>query len=186
MQRDRHEKYRGDRGQPSIAAPSLAEPGGGTWARIRYSAGGAISWSVSGTSSLSSTATIDYATQPANAKKVFHSTFQYKKFSASCISGLVWVFIGHFVRPTAFQGGVSSYTAAAAPTATNCSGVTSSTWPVSLTKQTAEAWTLSRSRRRPGGAGNHFVRPRSACGCQSSADDELTQQDYPEQAEHDW
>jgi hypothetical protein len=32
MPRDRHEKYRGERGQPSIAAPSR---GDGTWARIR-------------------------------------------------------------------------------------------------------------------------------------------------------
>jgi hypothetical protein len=32
VQRDRHEKCRGDQRQPSIAPPSLA---GGTWARIR-------------------------------------------------------------------------------------------------------------------------------------------------------
>jgi hypothetical protein len=112
-------------------------------------AGGAISYSVSGSSSLSSTATIEYATQPANAKKVFQSTFQYKKFSASCISGLVWVFIGYFVRPTAFQGGASSYNAAAAPTATNCSGVTGP-FPVGLTKQTAAAITFSNGLKISG------------------------------------
>ena len=104
-------------------------------------AGGAISYSFNGTATTSSTSTIDYPTLAANGMRVFQTTFQYKKFSSSCIAGLIWVYVGDFVRPTAFQGGVSTYNAAGAPTATNCSNI--SVVPTTITKETAGAVTFT-------------------------------------------
>ncbi len=96
----------------------------------------------SGTASSSSTSTIDWPTQPANSKTVYQTTFQYKKFGIyywSDFDGCY--FVGYEVRPTAFQGAVRSYAAASAPTANNCSRVSSV--PATLTKQTANAITFS-------------------------------------------
>lgn len=102
------------------------------------------SFSAGGTATASSTSGINFPTQAVNKKTVFQTTFQYKKFEvwismppAPCMAWRMEV------RPTAFQGGASSYTAASAPTATNCSTV--STVPTTLWKETATAVTFSNS-----------------------------------------
>lgn len=105
---------------------------------VGYSVSGSSgSWSQNGTASASSTATIDYATQSANKKTVFRTTFQYKKYDLYYHNGAYCTHFAFEVRPSAFQGGVSQYTAASAPTASYCSNVNSV--PVTLTKNTANA-----------------------------------------------
>jgi hypothetical protein len=99
------------------------------------------SFEQSGTASASSTATINYATQAANKRTVFRTTFQYKKFEVWALAGQACFKLGYQVRPTAFQGGIASYTAASTPAASHCSNVLAV--PVTLTKQTANAITFT-------------------------------------------
>ena len=95
------------------------------------------SYEQSGTASTSSTSEINYPTQASNARTVFRTTYQYKKFRVYVPTDFGCQASHWEVRPTAFDGGASQYTAASLPTANYCSVI--SVVPTTVVKQTADA-----------------------------------------------
>lgn len=129
---------------PNATADFQYSTGAESTLGVGVSVGGTYgSFSASGTATTSSTSTIDYATQPANSKKVFSTTYQYKKFEVWVYNGFTCQKYNYEVRPTAFDGGAGGYNAANSPTGTNCSYV--GIVPTTLTKETANAVTWSNA-----------------------------------------
>lgn len=111
-------------------------------------AGGPVTFSASGTAAMSSTGTIDYPTQAANKKTVFQSTFGYQNVQKQIFGSAGCIQQGNQVRPYRWDGGALSYAAASAPSATDCSPVSSV--PATLTKDTANAITFSNGLKISG------------------------------------
>lgn len=98
------------------------------------------SYSLSGAADSSSSTEITWPTKPANSMWFYWTTFQYKKFDVWVPTEFGCTHFDYEVRPTAFQGGVSSGTVSSAPTANNCSPIGG---PVLIHKTlgTAVTWT---------------------------------------------
>ena len=103
-------------------------------------AGGPVTWTTSGTTGVTSTGTIDYPTQAANAKKVFETTIGYQNVHRYIYGSMGCVDQGNQFRPYQWEGGSLSYNAASAPTASYCSAIQAGT---TITKTTASAITFN-------------------------------------------
>lgn len=129
---------------PHATGDFVYEAGSESSLGVGFSASGSYgTFSSSGTATKSSQSGINYPTQPANAKRVFSTSYQYKKYETWVYNGYYCQLFGYEVRPTAFDGAVGGYNAANAPTGTNCSSVTQV--PATLWKQTANAVTWSNA-----------------------------------------
>jgi hypothetical protein len=104
------------------------------------------SFTVNGEVSITSTGTIDYATQGHNAPRIWETSFQYKLFHVQTFTEFGCIYWDYESRPTAWQGAALGYTPCCLPTTNNCSIV--QIFPgqtVTLTKKTAKAVTFSDS-----------------------------------------
>jgi hypothetical protein len=79
------------------------------------------SFSASGTRTVTAQSSIDYPTVANNGLKVMETQFQYKKIHHDLATDYGCVDYGYSVDPTAWEGDMLNYTAAAAPSATYCS-----------------------------------------------------------------
>ncbi len=79
------------------------------------------SFSASGTQTITASSTIDYPTVGNNGLKVMESEFQYKKIHHDLATDFGCQDYGYSFDATAWEGDLLSYSAASAPSATNCS-----------------------------------------------------------------
>ena len=127
---------------PHASAQFIYSSGSSSTLGVGFSVSGSYgSFSASGTTSSSSTSTLQWPSKGANSMFIYKTTFQYKKFDEYVWDGYFCDHWGREVRPTAFQGAVNGYNACCAPGVSYCSSITQV--PSTITKYTARAVTWS-------------------------------------------
>ncbi len=130
---------------PNTTADFVYSQGAASSLGVGISASGGFgTWSTSGTSSFESTATIDFPTQPTNAKKGLQTKFRYGKYRVDCWTatggcGTTWT-----TKVNQFSGGTQLYNIGSAPGATYCTSYVSGS-SVTINNSTAITFTNGMS-----------------------------------------